>query len=199
VAFSIAVPASVPSGAPFAITVSAVDPYGNVDTSYVTDPSGAVTFFTTTDLDPGVMLPADYPFTAADQGVHTFDGVVYITPGDQDLWALDTVSGIAGTATVSVTAGPAPPGSGLRPPVLPAWWPPGAAPLLGGPTTPRALSPPQPEDPRRLLTAAAEAAAVQPGARAPAQAATPAHVIDRVLSEGAAGLLTDPLADALAW
>jgi hypothetical protein len=71
--------------------VFARDPYGNIDTHHVTDPSGVVTFYTTTDLDPGVVLPADYPFTAADLGVHTFDSVVYLTPGDQDLnakWAV---------------------------------------------------------------------------------------------------------------
>jgi hypothetical protein len=32
--------------------VSAVALYGNVDTNYVTDPSGVVTFYTTTDPDP---------------------------------------------------------------------------------------------------------------------------------------------------
>jgi hypothetical protein len=191
VAFAIAVPPSVPSGVPFSITVSAVDPYGNVDTHYVTDPSGVVHFFTTTDLDPGVMLPDDFQFTA-DQGIHTFDGVVYLTPGDQDLNALDTFSGLAGTATLTVTGGGSPPGRGPWAP--PAWWQRGPAPLAGGPTPPRAL-PPQPEDPRWPVTAAAEADALWLRARAPAAAAARAHLIDRVLSEGAAHPLTDPLGE----
>jgi hypothetical protein len=196
VAFAIAVPDSVPSGVPFRITVSAVDPYGNVDTNYVTDPSGVVTFFTTTDLDPGVMLPDDYPFTAADRGVHTFDGVVYVTPGDQDLNAFDTVSGLFGTATVTVTAGPAPPGPGPSGP--PAWWPSGTALLTGGPTPSRGPAPPAREAPGRPVSPAAETDAVWLGARARAATAPPAHVIDRVLSAGAARLLTDPLGGALA-
>jgi hypothetical protein len=107
--FAIAVPNSVSSGVPFSITVSAVDPYGNVDTNYVTDPSGVVTFYTTTDFDPGVMLPADYQFTSADAGMVTFSGVVYITPGAQDINALDTFSGISGTSTVNVTSTASPP------------------------------------------------------------------------------------------
>jgi hypothetical protein len=110
VSFAIGVPASVSPGVPFSITVSALDPYGNVDTNYVTDPSAAVTFFTTTDPDPGVVLPADYQFAPADGGVHAFDGVVYVTPGDQDLNATDTFSGLSGSATVSVSAPPRPRG-----------------------------------------------------------------------------------------
>jgi hypothetical protein len=113
--FAIAVPDSVGSGMPFSITVSAVDPYTNIDTNYVTDPSGVVTFFSTTEMDPGLMLPADTQFTADDAGMKTFDNVVYITPGAQDLNATDTVSGITGTATVNVTGGDAPGrGGGLR-------------------------------------------------------------------------------------
>jgi hypothetical protein len=188
VAFAIAVPDSVPSGVPFSITVSAVDPYGNVDTNYVTDPSGVVHFFTTTDLDPGVMLPDDYPFTAADRGVHTFDGVVYVTPGDQDLNAFDTAGGLFGSATVTVTAGPAP-----GPAAPPAWWLSGTALPTGGPTPSRGLAPPAREAPGRPVRPAAEADAVWLGARARAATAPPAHVTDRALSAGAARLLTDPL------
>jgi hypothetical protein len=54
--FLILAPSSVLAGSPFDITVEAVDPYGNVDTNYVTDPSGVV-HFSTTDPDPGVVLP----------------------------------------------------------------------------------------------------------------------------------------------
>jgi hypothetical protein len=193
--FSIAVPDSVPSGVPFRITVSAVDPYGNVDTHYVTDPSGVVSFSTTTDSDPGVVLPPDSQFTATDMGMRTFDGVVYLTPGAQDLNATDTVSGITGTATVNVTAGPGAPGRGPWAP--PAWWLAGTAPLTGGPTPSRGLAPAASAAPVRPVHPAGEADAVRLAARAPAAAATRAHVIDRVLSAGAARLLTDPLGEAI--
>ncbi len=52
---------------PFDVTVTALDAYGNVVTNY----QGTITL-TTTDPDPGVVLPASYTFTAADAGVHTF-------------------------------------------------------------------------------------------------------------------------------
>ena len=93
------------SGTPFDITVTALDPYGNIDTNY----QGTVTF-TTTDADFGVLLPGDYTFTTGvggDNGVHTFPGgVTLVTVGDQTLTSTDTVSGIAGTATVTVCPGP---------------------------------------------------------------------------------------------
>jgi hypothetical protein len=92
------------AGTPFDVTVVALDPYGNVDTNY----QGTVTW-TTTDGDPGVVLPADYPFQPSDQGQVTFaGGVTLITPGDQVLTATDTVSGITGSATVTVVPGPRP-------------------------------------------------------------------------------------------
>ena len=59
--------------------------------------------FSTSDTDPGIILPADYTFTAADAGVHTFSGeVTLITPGDQTVTATDTASGITRTARVTV-------------------------------------------------------------------------------------------------
>src|SRR5207244_4433205 len=72
------------SGTPFDITVTALDPSGNIDSNY----QGTVTF-STTDTDPGVVLPADYTFTTGDvgdNGVHTFPGgVTFVTVGDQTL------------------------------------------------------------------------------------------------------------------
>jgi hypothetical protein len=59
--------------------------------------------FSTSDIDPGIVLPADYTFTAADNGVHTFSGgLTLITPGNQTITATEKASGIARTATVSV-------------------------------------------------------------------------------------------------
>jgi hypothetical protein len=93
------------SGTPLQITVTALDLYGNVDTSY----QGTVTF-STTDADPAVVLPADYTFTTGDggdNGMHSFSGgVTLITVGDQTLTVTDTVSGITGRVTITVGPGP---------------------------------------------------------------------------------------------
>jgi hypothetical protein len=51
----------------FDVTVTAVDPFNHVAVGY----TGTVTFGTS-DPDPGVVLPADYAFTLADGGSHTF-------------------------------------------------------------------------------------------------------------------------------
>jgi hypothetical protein len=130
--FLILAPSSAVAGMAFDITIEAVDPYGNVDTNYVTDPSGVV-HFSTTDPDSGVVLPADFQFTADNQGAITFvGGAILVTPGDQTLMAVDTVSGLTddGNAVVTVTApgGDAAPGGAVvggflqissRPTVLP--------------------------------------------------------------------------------
>jgi V8-like Glu-specific endopeptidase len=110
--FQVDAPAAVDPGVPFDVTVTALDPYGNVDMNY----AGTVTW-TTTDPDPGVVLPADYTFTTGaggDNGAHTFAGEsILITPGPEDMTATDTIGGISGTATVTVNgAGPRIPGSG---------------------------------------------------------------------------------------
>jgi hypothetical protein len=101
VAFAITAPDSVTSGTPFDVTLTALDPYGNTDINY----QGTVTW-TTTDPDPGVMLPADYTFQASDQGQVTFPGgVVLVTPGDQTITATDTADGaISGSAAVIVNS-----------------------------------------------------------------------------------------------
>jgi hypothetical protein len=93
------------SGTPFDVTISALDPYSNIDTNY----QGTVTF-TTTDADSGVVLPANYTFTTGDggdNGLHTFPGgVMLLTGGDQTFTGTDTVSGIIGSITVTVGPGP---------------------------------------------------------------------------------------------
>src|SRR5262249_37711255 len=65
--FRLDAPVSAVSGSPFEITVTALDAHDNVVTSYV----GTVTF-TTSDTAAGVVLPEDYTFTTADNGVHIF-------------------------------------------------------------------------------------------------------------------------------
>jgi DNA-binding beta-propeller fold protein YncE len=90
--------ANAVSGTPFDVMLTALDPYANVDMNY----GGTVTW-TSSDTDPGVLLPADYTFQATDNGMVTFSGgVTLITLGNQTLTATDTVSGITGTATVIV-------------------------------------------------------------------------------------------------
>jgi hypothetical protein len=66
------------------LTVQARDPYGNTDTGY----RGTVHF---TSSDPLAILPADYTFTAADSGVHTFS-VTLRSYGTQSITATDTVT-----------------------------------------------------------------------------------------------------------
>jgi hypothetical protein len=77
----------------------------DLDTNY----QSTVTF-ATTGADPRVVLLADYTFTTGDggdNGTHAFtDAVTLITVGEQTLTATDKVSGIAGSATVTVGPGP---------------------------------------------------------------------------------------------
>jgi hypothetical protein len=95
---------SAVSGTSFDVTITALDPYGNIDANY----QGTVSF-STTDPDAAVVLPAVYTFTTGDRGdkgVHTFlGGVTLMTLGDQTLIVTDTVSGITGSATVTVGPG----------------------------------------------------------------------------------------------
>jgi hypothetical protein len=68
---SISAPTKVTAGAQFSLTVTAQDRFGNVIPGY----TGTVHVG---PADRGVM-PADYRFTAADHGAHTFAGVELIT------------------------------------------------------------------------------------------------------------------------
>jgi hypothetical protein len=76
-------PSSVTMNQAFNVTVTAKDGFGNLTTGY----TGAV-HFSTSDISPLVRLPADYPFTAADAGVHTFS-VTLQTPPSQSLTVTD--------------------------------------------------------------------------------------------------------------
>ena len=97
-AFVLTAPDTVQAGVPFDVTVTAVDVFGQVAVGY----TGTVTFGTT-DTDPGVMLPPDYTFTAADGGTHTFTGgVTLVTPGDQTLIVSDLTGGFSASQTVTV-------------------------------------------------------------------------------------------------
>jgi len=67
--------------------VTAVDAFGQVAVGY----TGTVTF-STTDADPGVVLPVDYTFTASDAGTQSFS-LTLITPGPVTLTVTDTTDG----------------------------------------------------------------------------------------------------------
>jgi hypothetical protein len=98
-AFVLSAPKMVPSGVPFDVTVTAVDPFAQVAVGYL----GTVTF-STSDHDPHVVLPADYTFKPSDAGQVTFPGgVTLITPGDQTLTVTDKADNtLTGSAVVTV-------------------------------------------------------------------------------------------------
>jgi hypothetical protein len=106
--FNITSVKTVTAGTPFNVTVVAVDALGYRALSY----QGTVHF---TSTDPIAILPADYAFTSADQGAHTFtNGVTFKTTGTQTLTVTDTVSiAITGHESVTVTAPAGLPGQPL--------------------------------------------------------------------------------------
>src|SRR5262249_29479459 len=93
------------AGQPFAVTVAAVDVFGQAAAGY----AGTVTF-STTDQGKGVVLPADYTFTADDGGAHTFTdtgrGETHlVTQGGPDLTSDDLDGGFGAIVSVTVEAG----------------------------------------------------------------------------------------------
>ena len=93
-------PATMTAGTAVTFTVSALDANGNVAQGYL----GTV-HFTSSDLKAG--LPADYTFTAADQGTHTFT-VTLRTAGSQSVSAGD-LSGPPSRAVRRASTSPRPP------------------------------------------------------------------------------------------
>jgi predicted outer membrane repeat protein len=83
-------PASIQAGVASTITVTAKSSTGSTATSY----TGTIHF---TSSDPQAVLPADYTFVAADNGMHTF-AVTLKTTGTQSVTTKDTV-------TTSITGG----------------------------------------------------------------------------------------------
>ena len=88
----------VQAGVPFDVSVTAVDPFGQVAVGY----TGTVTF---SSADPyGATLPADYTFQSSDAGTVTFaGGATLYTTGAWDITVTDPDSGITGSGTVTVT------------------------------------------------------------------------------------------------
>src|SRR5439155_1462964 len=95
--FSVAgFPSPVTAGAAGTLTVTAWDPYGNRATGY----RGPIAF---RSPDPTAPLPRNYTFTAADQGVHTFNGLVLKKRGNQTVAVTDTLtSSLAVSVSIDV-------------------------------------------------------------------------------------------------
>jgi hypothetical protein len=87
-------PGTVIAGQPFALTVGAVDPYGRSAVGY----HGTVHFAASTGAT------ADYPFTAADGGQHTFSGLVLRQAGTLGVTGTDlTNPAVSGSTSFTVT------------------------------------------------------------------------------------------------
>jgi hypothetical protein len=98
--FQVSAPASVTAGTPFTVTVTALTAGGQLDAVY----TGTAHF---TSSDGKAVLPADYTFTLADAGSHTFT-VTLNTTGSRTVKATDKHdSSLTGKAVVKVNA-PAP-------------------------------------------------------------------------------------------
>jgi len=98
--FAFVTPTSTPAGTPFSFTITAEDKYGNIETGY----TGTVHFSALTS-DTQAVLPADYTFTAADHGTHTFSATLFKAFGTYVpfLSAKDLAIGVSSQTLVFVT------------------------------------------------------------------------------------------------
>src|SRR5256712_9830955 len=94
-------PVSVGAGQSFSVSVTAEDANGNPVNTY----RGTV-HFATSDISAGVGLPADYTFTAADAGTHSFNATL-IRTGPQTLTVSDAANNLSTTSNLGVNAAPA--------------------------------------------------------------------------------------------
>jgi hypothetical protein len=94
------IPASTTAGASGSITVTVEDAGGHVLTGY----TGTVHF---TSSDGQAVLPADYTFTSADAGSHTFSNVVLKTAGAQSVSVTDNGSPPLSGGETNITVSPA--------------------------------------------------------------------------------------------
>jgi hypothetical protein len=97
--FSVSTPATTPTGAPFSITVTALDLSGDVDTTY----RGTISFSSSDSL---AGLPVNYTFNGGpggDNGVHTFTALLLQKAGVQTITVTDTAnSSLTSTGTTTV-------------------------------------------------------------------------------------------------
>src|SRR5205814_2206509 len=103
-------PSSVTAGTAASFTVTAVDAYGNTATGY----RGTVHF---SSSDSHAILPANYTFAAADNGVHSFSATLKTT-GTSSLTVADAsnsnLKGSESAITVKAVSTPAPQPSPLN-------------------------------------------------------------------------------------
>jgi hypothetical protein len=92
-------PASTTAGIAQPFTVTALDAFGNTATGY----TGTVHF---TSTDGQAVVPNNYTFVAADNGVHAFSATLE-TAGTQSITATDTVNGDLTSTTGPVAVSPA--------------------------------------------------------------------------------------------
>jgi hypothetical protein len=104
--FQFGVPSTTTAGVPFSVTITALDEYNKVATHY----DGTVAL-SSTDRGAGAVAPANYTFTSADAGVHTFfNGFTLVTAGTQSVTAEDistVVTGGYGYSSSNITVVPA--------------------------------------------------------------------------------------------
>ncbi|HYV37298.1 MAG TPA: cohesin domain-containing protein, partial [Gemmataceae bacterium] len=99
--FSVSAPAHVNAGSPFTITVTALDQFNHVATTYA-----GLVHFTKSDAASAALVPPDYTFVSGDQGLHTFTtGATLIAAGNQSVTATDAAASTI-TASALVTVDP---------------------------------------------------------------------------------------------
>src|SRR5262249_1934390 len=98
--FVFSAPASTPAGTPFSFTITAEDKFGNVETG-----STGTGQFRGLANDTQAVLPADFTFTAADVGTHTFTATLTRTAGATApfIAATDVATGVHSSANIAVT------------------------------------------------------------------------------------------------
>ena len=94
---SMVAPSSAIVGQPFNVGVTLSDRFGNVATGY----AGTMHF---TSTDPLAQLPADYTFTSADAGRHTFS-VTFMTPLSPTITVTDTMNAQLSATSPPITVG----------------------------------------------------------------------------------------------
>jgi probable HAF family extracellular repeat protein len=92
-------PPTTTAGVAHSVTVTVLNPDGSIDTGY----TGTVHF---TSSDPQAALPADYTFTAADAGAHTFS-VTLKTADSQSFTVTDTTTTTLFASQQGITVEPA--------------------------------------------------------------------------------------------
>jgi hypothetical protein len=107
--FVFATPTSATAGTPFSFTITAEDKFGNVETGY----TGSVHFSALAN-DTQAVLPADYTFTTADGGTHTFTATLTKTTGATSAFIAGTDVAAGFRSSASITVDPlAPVGLGM--------------------------------------------------------------------------------------